>query len=76
VRDHKLDRVHFCRICDDLEMAIGKGVWVKLPEFGSSDGTFFMHVFYVFWCAEFKKSKIKTIIRRESIDNQKKLKKN
>jgi len=41
-------------------MAIGKGVWVKLSYFGPSDGSFFMHVFfYVFGCAEFKKSKIK-----------------
>jgi len=34
-----------------------------------------MHVFfYVFGCAEFKKSKIKKIVRRESIENRKNLK--
>jgi len=53
----------------------GKGIWVKLPDFGPSDRTFFMHAFYVFRCAEFKKSKIKKMIRRESIENRKKLKK-
>jgi len=46
----------------------------KITGFWPNDGTFFMF-FYVFGCAELKKSKIKKMIRRESIENCKKLKK-